>query len=1249
MPWDDLTKDQKAFLDKHFKKRFSDVYSKRSTKTDNVAKTADYELSLKLDGDLTQALLGLPGDYAEAKSAKAQGESAAKSREAGEFKAAVATLQKAVTDVGQAIQRWGDVVKGLRDEAGLATDVPGIDGVETQRLKTIGDEILDLTKAKPLPRKVDLEAARDKIPLLINAKEECRTAVEDRRVRQGFVDAFARVKDALEAADVLDPAPFAKMASHDKLTGAIDKARKALTEARKAEVSTTRSDHAKATSLLTEVAKSPTVEDLRLACATELQEHKRKLAEIGKAQEKLLPEITRLGKLPEDTAEAAELMRAITAHGARLTKLLVAEDLAAAETSFDALKQAVSAMQVEETALTKAKLLREEALKAYDKMAADLKKARKIHAINPGFTDDVKAFNDADLIVQFRLHNKAFGTALQDIDKLKVATAKLLGRQTEFTAIEEAMAQANSVGEELARLAALAMQTESAMPEVVQGKARLEEIFNLILGLITAQDFVQVLALCREGIEKANQMIGLKDACATLELDRVKLEKRVKAAIKTVKGEFGKTVVDTEFGEQRALITASQQSWDALVDGGDVAAAGLEVAKLEKLCAALPPLALRNDAAMQRRKDVMKTYETNKTTFEDLWKVKPASDKMLGLYRQASADYALFQEAFKTAPLDFAAILDRAVISAKACLAEQVEDEKNRATAVKAYEARKLVVIGEAREALKICAAHVPDLDALDTSINATYGAAVKLAKAGKPIEALEKLEECSRIAASVAGQVDGATNKMGERKADFQKRFAQPLKDRLTAVRLYEDVAPGLLAAVGAAKLLGDEVAQLEVAEDWVKGLEKLKALELAVDALVLRKGDHDQRITDRDWLISERAKVKAKADEADQMRAVDRETEAAVARYAKAAAISGPNADRYAQAAARAGFAEYLEALNALHGLKGQHDIQEKAKIAANKAYGPFSADINIAGAMKPISPEFAKLVAAFSKAKTLFVKHYFSHDYVSALQAIPAYGKAAKALADKKGDYDLLLVQVKTDATQAGTTLTSTSPEDLKKQTTEEKLDLLNRLRGAKEELTPDQRVLQRKVYMAMDLDEDFLKVDEPRRNRLIDEIKKDKDLFEAKDDWGNLPVDRKLALLQKTLETECRIYDMPVPRIVAFEEPPGDLGSFNGGTGTIRINTHPAATFDDFHDTIDTIVHENAHNYQAHIVKKLREGLLQPGDPEYKQALMFAANSEPHAYVQSEEDPACYKKEPMEEHAWKTGGDVQKALKTAPPTL
>ncbi len=348
----------------------------------------------------------------------------------------------------------------------------------------------------------------------------------------------------------------------------------------------------------------------------------------------------------------------------------------------------------------------------------------------------------------------------------------------------------------------------------------------------------------------------------------------------------------------------------------------------------------------------------------------------------------------------------------------------------------------------------------------------------------------------------------------------------------------------------------------------------------------------------------------------------------------------------------------------MKAQYDAVQAKYEAANNAWNLINADYEAASKYKAINPELTTLIAAFWQAISRHNNAYFGFDYDAALTLAPAVGVAARAViaaatvkvkviasdgSESEVDaYAKIKLDVDKAAADAEVEIDAISADDLKTtKTAEEKIAMLDALRGQKEKLTDKQRELQRKIYGAMDLDPDFVVQDDKRREELTAAIREDTELLAAEADWATTDIPKRVALLQKTLEKECEIYGMPVPSIQTFEAPmPGDLGSFNAGTNVIRINVHPSATFDDFFDTIDTIVHENAHNYQGYLVTRLQEGLIVPGDPEYKQALMFACNSVPQSYVNGQEDRHIYEKQPLEEHAWKTGDGVKHALNPPP---
>jgi hypothetical protein len=226
-------------------------------------------------------------------------------------------------------------------------------------------------------------------------------------------------------------------------------------------------------------------------------------------------------------------------------------------------------------------------------------------------------------------------------------------------------------------------------------------------------------------------------------------------------------------------------------------------------------------------------------------------------------------------------------------------------------------------------------------------------------------------------------------------------------------------------------------------------------------------------------------------------------------------------------------------------------------------------------------------------------------------------------------------------------ATKLEDLKKLKTSEKNDLVKDLIAGGEP-TGDNREALKKVYESMDLDPKFVKKDDERVKKIGEALKGDKDLKKAKKDWGKLSVADKVKDLKKVVEAQSKAMGITPPEIVTFNEPPKngliENGHFDPDDGKLHLNINPASSVNDFEKALDLAAHENAHNYQEQLVKKLKDGKLKPGDDEYEQATMFAANDAAGAYIDPKDasELADYRKQPMEEHSWRTGPATAKAI-------
>ena len=180
----------------------------------------------------------------------------------------------------------------------------------------------------------------------------------------------------------------------------------------------------------------------------------------------------------------------------------------------------------------------------------------------------------------------------------------------------------------------------------------------------------------------------------------------------------------------------------------------------------------------------------------------------------------------------------------------------------------------------------------------------------------------------------------------------------------------------------------------------------------------------------------------------------------------------------------------------------------------------------------------------------------------------------------------------------------------------------------------------MFKAMQLDEEFKKADKKVRDKYQQELQGDKELKEAVTNWnrkdakGNPLVDleTKQKMLQKVLETQSKAYGIDVPEIEWYAGKAGDFGGFSANTTRISLNTR---YINNAEEMINTIIHENTHNYQDELVKQFVAGKIKKDDPRYEQAKTFAVTHHWDAYENGDIDGAAYKAQPEEMHAWDAG--------------
>ncbi len=229
------------------------------------------------------------------------------------------------------------------------------------------------------------------------------------------------------------------------------------------------------------------------------------------------------------------------------------------------------------------------------------------------------------------------------------------------------------------------------------------------------------------------------------------------------------------------------------------------------------------------------------------------------------------------------------------------------------------------------------------------------------------------------------------------------------------------------------------------------------------------------------------------------------------------------------------------------------------------------------------------------------------------------------------------------QTADTVAKTSDADLKKMSAADKVAMLKTLLS-NGSLTPEALAAQKKLYANMDLDPDFKKRDDKHGDNVARALKGDKELEKARDGWDKTTDQQKVDSLKRVIAAQSKEYGFPPPEVVIEHNPPKNgiitNGYFDPSDGKLHLNMDSHSSINDFEKAVDLAVHENAHNYQDHLVADLKAGKIKPGDPDYTQATMFAVNSEPNGYIEAKTkaDLPIYKKQPLEDHSWHTGPET-----------
>ncbi|WP_436756946.1 hypothetical protein [Streptosporangium sp. V21-05] len=184
----------------------------------------------------------------------------------------------------------------------------------------------------------------------------------------------------------------------------------------------------------------------------------------------------------------------------------------------------------------------------------------------------------------------------------------------------------------------------------------------------------------------------------------------------------------------------------------------------------------------------------------------------------------------------------------------------------------------------------------------------------------------------------------------------------------------------------------------------------------------------------------------------------------------------------------------------------------------------------------------------------------------------------------------------------------------------------------------------LYRSMKrLDPGFAEDDRLRQSLVLEAVAER--LPDAPRRWRNASTKERGDIVRSILEVQCQVLGMGRDRMPTVEllgdgpEPiPGNsMGQYFEADGVLQLITK-APGWEEFHEAVNTVLHEGTHNYQYSLVADLDAGRL-AGDPRKRQAEAFRSNFAAYLNDGDGGDRESYLSQPVELHAMAVGDDAQ----------
>ena len=993
---------------------------------------------------------------------------------------------------------------------------------------------------------------------------------------------------------------------------------------------------------------------------------------------RLRPRVLAVEGTPRGSREVETLLRRLSALKGRFDKAVAARDLSAAPADvLEQIEGVVAALETARPAAEEAERRRAALIARIDAEAALLRDARGIYDIAGLLTRDVADFRSADQALLSSLAGHDLEQAERDFARLLTDARRLVARRPEFEALRvdeqavfERLRRINDESRALGYLPASRPEAAKWLKAEREALARFDKA-------MAAHDWK---AAIREGDAVLEALAGLRAAqpAALADDDRRRAAIRRSKAASTLIGRIPKGAEvhpDTVAWKEKAR--ACLRGYHAAMENGDVVAGEKLVARLEGLAAETDRFVDLDAATQATRSASARAYRPVMAGVQAALDLRVGTPRGLAAQKEVRARYAAFQQANVAGRDDWPQRLEELKAATRTLLAMGPAEQTAAGRTFDALDKARRKLGPVCEQARSLALSLRPALDRELADLDACLASAEAIAADMRFMEAVEVWMQAGRIAKAITARRKAAQKRHRQVRAASDARMTPALRQRVLAVPA---LTPGILPELDALRdRLADRLDEINAAEAgkrWQERLELTGAVEATLAEIEALKPRHDALKADFEWLDQRLAANRAAIGDAFAMLpCTPRLAEALHAfRHAYASFRDLYGAQRYAEA--RPAFDAAMGALAALAPLQAEHEANKAGYEGVRARLDTTAAERVEAAGMRPLTPTFERLLREMATARDEVDVRLAAADVPgadaavdrleAALAAIQAAAWAPERIAagtvdprtgatlaaDATGPrYEVLLAQAEADREAATRAIADAAPDALLAMPTDAKLDLLAKLRAGRGRLEPDEQALQRKLYDALQPSPEFLALEARRQQELAARIREDDELMGARDAWAGLSMEDRMALLQRTVTMECEIYGMPVARVEFFEQAmPGPSGYFSREAQAMFINTHPSVEMDDFAMMLDTVVHENVHNYQAELVRRLEDGLLEPGDPEYDQARIFQANWARGGYVDAEQaDHAAYRTQPLEAEAWSAGTTVPLLVQPPPPQL